>query len=191
MNWVVSNAAYNRFLWLVPDHMWSTGRQVISRVKPQSARSTWRMTVGLNRGLRHEKLANNRECVYIYIYIAQSFRKINAVFHFKNSRTFWLILCVCACSVESPVEHRWSVCCFRWPVRYEVSIAFRIRTVVFWVGTFGGVVWYMVTSVLWRVALSILRLVVVFCSFSQSYQASLTLVHVLRPKSTPIILLTL
>ena len=43
-----------------------------------------------------------------------------------------LILCVCACNVKSGL----SVCCFPRPVRYEVSIAFKIRTVVFWVETF-------------------------------------------------------
>jgi DNA phosphorothioation-dependent restriction protein DptG len=50
--------------------------------------------------------------IYTSMYVAQSSSKINAVFHFKNSRTFWFILCVCSCSVESAVEHRLSVFLF-------------------------------------------------------------------------------
>jgi len=51
---------------------------------------------------------------------------------------------------------------------------------VFWVGTFCRVGWYMVTNVLRRVTLSVLRLVIVFRSFSQSYQTSLGIVSYIR-----------
>jgi len=107
-------------------------------------------------------------CVCVCVCVAQSSRKSNAVFHFKNPHPFWSIFCVCACSVQSSVEYRFSVCCFLRPVRYEVSITFEIRTVVFWVGTFCRMDWYMVTNVLRRVTLSVLRLVIVFLRFAQS-----------------------